>query len=109
MLTFEQAQEVVFKGITEVGGDPAATTLVGAGIKSLQFSTFANAIKVVGFEEFGHAIEVSGIFSELASAMKVRDLSIAVFKLSGGKVCERGHPLPYPFTEPCEQCERAGR
>jgi hypothetical protein len=108
MLTFKEAQEIVLGSIGETGGDatlPLEATLLDAGITKPKIVTFSDAIARIGVNWFDHSLEFGSGIGGLTSSSTIYDISLVVFTLGGGKICENGHPLPPPGTGPCKQCK----
>jgi hypothetical protein len=109
MLTAEQAQTVVLKGIAEAGGNvgaPTGMTLASAGLDPPKIDTLVSAIVNIGLSQFDHGIDYTAIVKFLLPGTTIGDLSGAVFELAVGKVCSgpAHHPQPYPAPSICGQC-----
>jgi hypothetical protein len=105
MLTFKQAQEIVLGSIGEIGGNttlPLAATLLEAGITKPKIVNFSSTIARIGANQFGHFVEFESGIGDLTSSRTIYDISLVVFTLGGGKICDKGHPMS--GNGPCKEC-----
>ncbi len=109
MLTLEQAQAIVFRGIARAGGRSgvsAGTTLASAGLDQPKIETLVSAIVNIGLSQFDHGILYGEIVKSVFPGTTIGQLSGAVFELAVGKVCSGPdhHSQPYPGPDKCKQC-----